>query len=331
MMQVSAKQKAVGKKGEMILRNATIAVLLAAGCAGVPAQGEAPTDILINGSRIFPESITSDENGNIYNSSNSGTIYRTLPGETSAEPWIVPDEHNGLLSTFGVLADDNRGLLWVCSNPPFGGPPRPGAKSTLKAFDLETGALSGSYDFPGEGPFTCNDITVGRFSATYASDTSGGRIFKLEPGANELALFAADPTLVGIDGLAFGGDGELYINNVRANTMQRVEINGGSFGGLTTLTLSEPISGPDGLRRFSGNRFLQAEGSGNRVTWVDIEGDNATITPVKTGLESSPGVTFVGKIGYATEGKIAYLFNPALRDQDPDPFHIRAFPLPEAP
>jgi sugar lactone lactonase YvrE len=316
-----------GEEETMKSRSVMIAAIFAAGCASVPALGEAPADIAINGSRVFPESITSDEAGNIYNSSNNGTIYRAVAGSTTAEPWILPSAENGLLSAFGVLADDNRDLLWVCSNPPFGGPPQPGAKSTLKAFDLESGSLSASYDFPGQGPFTCNDITVGRFGATYVADTSGGRIFVLEPGANELKLFAADPVMVGIDGLAFGGDGELYINNVRANSMHRVEILGGAFGGLTQLTLSEPISGPDGLRLYSGNRFLQAEGSGNRVTWVDIEGDTATITPVKTGLESSPGVTFVGTVGYATEGKISYLFDPAKREQNPDPFIIRAFSL----
>ena len=52
------------------------------------------------------------------------------------------------------------------------------------------------------------------------------------------------------------------------------------------------------------------------------------ITPVKTGLESSPGVTRVGQVGYATEGKINYLFDPNLRGQDPGAFTIRAFPLP---
>ena len=95
------------------------------------------------------------------------------------------------------------------------------------------------------------------------------------------------------------------------------------------LTLSEPVSGPDALRPLSGNRFLQAEGTGNRVTYVDIDGDRAVITPIKTGLDSSPGVTHVGKTGYATEGKINYLFDPALRDKNPDPFLIRSFPLPD--
>jgi sugar lactone lactonase YvrE len=305
---------------------AAAALALLAGCATVPAAS--PGDIRINGSRVHPESITADAAGNIYVGSVPGTVYRALAGSLTAEPWIAPSAQNGLTSLFGVLADDARGLLWVCNNPPFGGPPQPGARSSLRAFDLASGALSAAYDFPGEGPAICNDIAVGADGTTYATDTSGGRIFALAPGANALTLFATDPELVGIDGIAFSGDGTMYINNVRANTVQRVDRSGGAYAGLTTLALSEPVSGPDALRPVSGNRFLQAEGSGNRVTYVDIEGDRAIITPIKTGLDSSPGVTHFGGIGYATEGKINYLFDPALRDQDPDPFIIRAFPLP---
>lgn len=307
----------------------SVAVMLACLGGAAAAQSATPADIPINGSRVFPESITSDAAGNIYVGSTGGTIYRAVAGGTSAEPWVAPSAQNGLTSLFGVLADDARGLLWVCNNPPFGGPPQPDAKSSLKAFDLKTGQLSASYDLPGEGPFACNDIAVSADGTTFATETAGGRIFALAPRANELTLFAQDAALVGIDGIAFAEDGTMYINNVRQHTVQRVDRNGGgAYAGLTTLTLSQPINGPDGLRPVSGNRFLQAEGPGNRVTYVDIDGDKATITPVKTGLESSPGVTRIGQVGYATEGKISYLFDPALRDKSPDPFVIRAFPLP---
>jgi sugar lactone lactonase YvrE len=309
------------------LASLAIGAWLALACTA-PAHAADPADITINGSRVHPESITSDAAGNIYVGSIDGTIYRAPAGATSAEPWIKPTGQNGLTSLFGVLAEDARGLLWVCNNPPFGGPPQPGAKSGLKLFDLATGNYNANYDFPGEGPFACNDIAVEPDGTVYATDTAGGRIFVLAPDANALTLFASDPALVGIDGIAFAENGTMYINNVRANSMQRVDRDGRDFAGLTTLTLSEPISGPDGLRPVSGNRFLQAEGSGNRVTYVDISGDTATITPIRTGLESSPGVTRVGSTGYATEGKIGYLFDPALRDKDPDPFIIRAFPLP---
>jgi sugar lactone lactonase YvrE len=295
-------------------------------CAGSAAVAQA--DIPINGSRVHPESITSDAAGNIYTGSTSGTIYRVTPGGTTAEPWIAPSAANGLTSLLGVLADDKRGLLWVCNNPPFGAPPQPGAKSSLKALDLKTGALKASYDFPTDGPVICNDIAVGALGTTFATDTTGGRIFALAPDGKELTVFAKDASLVGIDGIAFAQDGTMVINNVRQNTMQRVNRNGYDFAGLTTLTLSQPLNGPDGLRPVSGNRFLQAEGPGGRVAYIDIVGDNATVTPVKTGLESSPAVTRVGTIGYATEGKINYLFDPALRDKDPGAFVIRAFALP---
>jgi sugar lactone lactonase YvrE len=305
---------------------AAAALLTLAACATV--GGSAPADIRINGSRVHPESITADARGNIYTGSVGGTVYRALAGSATAEPWIVPSAQNGLTSLFGVLADDEHSLLWVCNNPAFGAPPPPGAKSGLRAFDLNTGLLSAVFDFPGAGPFACNDIAIGPDGSTFATDTAGGRIFVLAPNANELALFAADPALVGIDGIAFAGDGTMYINNVRQHTVQRVNRSGGAYAGLTTLTLSQPVNGPDALRPLGGNRFLQAEGPGNRVTYVDIDGDRATITPVKTGLDSSPGVTHVGGTGYATEGKIAFLFDPDLRGQDPGPFMIRAFPLP---
>jgi len=308
------------------MRGLGLSIAAALTCLGGAAAAQ--SDIPINGSRVFPESLSADAAGNIYVGSTGGTIYRAIFGSRSAEPWITPSAENGLTSLFGVLADDGRGLLWVCNNPAFGGPPQPGAKSALKAFDLHTGAFKASFDLPGEGPFACNDIAVGRLGTTFVTETAGGRIFALAPDGKELTLFAKDPELVGVDGIAFAQDGTMYVNNVRKNTLLRVNRNGYDFAGLTALTLSQPINGPDGLRPVSGNRFLQAEGPAGRVTYVEIAGDSATIIPVRSGLESSPGVTRIGSIGYATEGKISYLFNPALRDKNPDPFIIRAFPLP---
>ena len=315
---------------------ALAATALLAGCGDQADEAEGaaePQDIRIDGTRVHPESITSDSAGNIYVSSIGGTIYRAEAGSDVASPWIVPDEANGISSLFGVLADDAHGLFWTCSNAnsfaPGEGPPAP---SAVKAFDLATGQFKASYEFPGDGPAACNDITIAEDGTAYATDTAGGRVFELAPGADALTLFASGEDLVGVDGIALSADGTMYINNVRSNLVQRVErAEDGSYAGLTALTLSEPVSGPDGLRLVEGNRFLQAEGPAGRVTYVDIDGDQAIITPIRTGLESSPGVTHVGQVGYATEGKIAYLMDPELQDQDPGDFMIRAFNLPEEP
>ena len=305
----------------------SVAIAALMGCSALPAPAHA--DIPMEGSRIHPESITSDAAGNIYTGSTGGTIYRVVPGGDKAVPWIAPSAENGLMSVFGVFADNRTGTLWVCNNPPFGaGPPQPGVRPSVKAFDLGTGVLKATHVFPGEGAAICNDIAVGPRGMVFATDTSGGKIFTLAPGGTALEVLVADSELVGIDGIAVTQDATIIINNVRKNTMQRVNRNGTAFASLTTLTLSEPVSGPDGLRWVSGNRFLQAEGTAGRVTYVDITGDEAKITPVKTGLESSPAVTWVGTTGYATEGKINYLFDPNLRDKDPGQFTIRSFPLP---
>ncbi|HYD23638.1 MAG TPA: hypothetical protein VEB68_02500 [Croceibacterium sp.] len=301
--------------------------LLAALCAALASctTGEAhsPTSIGIAGARVFPESITSDNLGTIYVGSNPGTIYRARSGDSEAVPWIVPDAENGLQSVFGVLADDPRGLLWVCSNP---GPGASGA-ATLKAFELTSGRLHSGYPFPGTARALCNDIAIAPDGTVHATDTIGGRIVTLAPGASTLAEFAASAELRGIDGIAFADDGTLYVNNVQQNLLQRVERAEGRFGGLTTIATSLPLSGPDGLRAIGGNRFLQAEGPGGRVSLVTIADDRAVMLPLATGLDYPASMTLVGRTVYVPEGKIGYLFDAAKRDADPGPFTIHAVAL----
>jgi hypothetical protein len=298
-----------------------VALVAAAGARQPPAN------VTIDGSRVYPESLTADAAGNLYNGSNGGTIYRALKGAKTAEPWIVPDAYNGLRSLFGVFADDAHGLLWACDNPNLF--KRETGTSTLGAFSLKTGQLSAKYDFPTDGPAACNDIAMAKDGMLWVSETSGGRIFVLRPHANELELYAKSPDLVGIDGIAIAGDGAVYINNVRKQLFQRVERKAdGSFDRLTTLTTSSPLNGPDGLRALGGNRFIQGEGPGGRVALVDVAGDTATITPIATGLDGPVGVTVIGHTAYAVEGKIGYLLDPKLKDQTPDPFLIHALAWP---
>jgi len=287
-----------------------------------------PANVTIDGSRVYPESLTADAAGNLYNGSNNGTIYRAPKGAKTAEPWIVPDAQNGLRSLFGVFADDKRGLLWACDNPNLC--KRETGTSTLRGFDLNTGKLAAKYDFPADGPAACNDIAVAKDGTLWISETTGGQVFLLRPGAEALELYAKSADLVGIDGIAIAGDGAIYINNVRKQLFQRIERNAdGSFDRLTTLATSLPLDGPDGLRALGGNRFLQGEGPGGRVALIDVHGASATVTPVASGLDGPVGVAAVGRTAYAIEGKIGYLLDPKLKDKSPDPFIIRAFRLPK--
>lgn len=317
---------------------AMLAIGLAAGLVSIagpnPAAAEAPpAAIAIEGSRVFPESIGADAAGNVYASSLDGTIYRATPGSDKAIAWIKPDETNKLLWSLGVLADDRSNTLWVCTAPAgFLNPPRNGDSAAV-AFDLKTGAFKARYVLPAStgakaAGATCNDIAVEGTGKVYLTDISGGRLFSIAPGAKQVTLEAADPLLVGVEAPAFAGDGTLYLNNTRQNTLLRVNRTAeGAFKGLTKLTTSIPLDGPDGMRPYKGNQLLQAETGGNgRADLITIDGDDAKIDVIAEGTGSA-GIMHIGNVAYTAEGKIGYLFDPKLKDQDPGPFTIVPHPI----
>jgi hypothetical protein len=314
------------------------------GAAGVPVAAGAgksaaaaattrslarPADVTIEDTAVYPESITSTSDGTLINGSVKGIVYRALRTQTSATPWIRSTPENGMLSVLGVLADERAGTLWLCSAPmPVpGAPPAAGKPSALMTFDLRTGQPKASYPFPPPAS-ACNDIAVDSNGTAFATDTPNGRIFRLAKNAKTLELFAQDDKLKGIDGIVFGGDGTLYVNIVSRGALVRVDRKPDrGFAGLTELTLSEPVKGPDGFRLIAGNRFLLAEGNGGRIDEITIRGNDAQVRVLRDGLNSPPGVTAVGNTAYAVEGKIGYLVDPKLRGQDPGVFKIHAIPL----
>lgn len=302
--------------------------VLLANCA-VAASHRPAVDVIIDDTAVYPESITSMSDGTLINGSVKGIVYRAKGAELKATPWIRSTPENGMLSVLGVLADERAKTLWLCSAamPVAGAPPAAGKASSLKAFDLHSGKPKASYPFPAPAS-ACNDVAIDKDGTAYATDTPNGRIFKLVKGAKSLELFAQDDKLKGIDGIAFGGDGILYVNIVSRGALVRIDRKvDKSFAGLTELSLSEPVKGPDGFRPISGNRFLLAEGTGGRIDEVTIDGDKAQIKVLREGMTSPPGVTLVGTTAYAVEGKIGYLMDPKLRGQDPGVFKAYAIPL----
>ena len=317
-------------KRPAIRLGAVLSVALLASCSATSTRTGAPAvDVTIDDTGVYPESVTSTNDGTLINGSVKGVVYRALRKQTSATPWIRSTPENGMLSVLGVLADERSGTLWLCSSamPVPGAPAAAGKPSSLMTFDLRTGQPKASYPFPAPAS-ACNDIAIDSDGAAFATDTPNGRIFRLAKGAKALELFAQDDKLKGIDGIVFGGDGTLYVNIVSRGALVRIDRKADrSFAGLTELTLSQAVKGPDGFRLISGNRFLLAEGTAGRVDEVTIRGVNAEIKVLREGLNSPPGVTSVGNTAYAIEGKIGFLMDPKLKGQDPGAFTIHAIPL----
>jgi len=291
------------------------------------AYAAQPTEIVLPGKGIFPESITSTSDGTlIVGSLGHGNVSRIAPGKTTAEEWIKPGT-GGLNGVLGVFADEKGKNLWVCSN----NLENKGEATSVKAFDLKTGALKGTYPFPGDGPL-CNDIATAADGTAYVTDTRQGSILMLKPGSKSLEVVAKDPLLAGADGLAFGDKTILYVNSVSAGKLLRLDLGpDGKSKGVIELKLSRPIDRPDGMRAIGKNRLLLAENSG-KMSIVTFEGpgmQNAVIKTIKEGLESTPGVTATRGMAWIVEGKLNYRNDPALKDKDPGTFKMFAVPLPK--
>jgi len=270
-----------------------VATLLIIGTGA--AQGR--PDIEINDTMVSPESITSSRDGTLFfGSTAKGTIYRAAPGAARAEAWIQPGD-TGLINTLGVFADDRANTLWVCSSATGGrgGAPVTGT-TTLRSYDLKTAAAKGVYPFPGGG--LCNDMAVAQDGTTYVTDTTGGRILRLKPGATALDVWVTDPQLAIVDGIALLADGSVYVNTFITGRLLRVPVGkDGAAGPVVQLETSRPLVRPDGLRSVGPNRMLQAEGEG-RVEEVTITGNRAEIRVLKEGLTGATAVTLVGDTAY---------------------------------
>ena len=281
-------------------------------------------EITLPGTRVFPESITSTANGTlIVGSLGHGNVSRIAPGKTTAEEWIKPGT-GGLNQVLGVYADEKGKTLWVCSN----NLDKNGEATSVKAFDLTTGTLTGTYPLPGADAL-CNDIAVAADGTAYVSDTRQASILLLKRGSKDLELAAKDPLLGGADGLAFGDKTILYVNCITTGKLLRLDLGpDGKSKGVIDLKLSRPLERPDGMRAIGKNRLLLAENSG-KMDIVTFDGQNALIKTIKEGLESTPGVTATRGMAWIVEGKLNYRNDPKFKDQDPGLFKMYAVPLPK--
>lgn len=289
--------------------------------AGSSLAAAVPTDIAINGTMVFPESLTSTSDGTIYiGGQSSNTVYRATAGSATATPWIEPGT-GGMRSVFGVLADERTKTLWVCS---VDRSTKVREHTSLMAFDLKTGAHKATYAYPGGG--TCNDVTIATSGAAYATDTLNGRILRLARGGSAFTEVVKDPQLVGADGIVFGPDGKLYVNTYGTGLLFRINLSGDELTGtLTLITPSQPLVQPDGMR-LSPKGLFMAEGQGN-LDRVDIKGDKASIEVLHSGYMVPSGVTVVGNTAWVIETKFNYQRDPDLKGKDPGVFHAYAVPL----
>jgi streptogramin lyase len=310
------------------LGTAGLALMLAVASGGIARAQTAPVSVP---DKSYPESVTSTSDGTLYAGSfNRGGVVKAASGG-KAEQFIKPCAGDSR-STLGVLADEKGGMLYVCSNDLSGlGVAGPGdAKgAALKLFDLKSGVLKGSFALK-DSKSLCNDIAIGSDGTAYVTDSFTPNVYSLKPGGSALEVFATDPALtpakdgVGLDGIAFGSDGNLYVTTYIPAALFKIAVKDGKAGAVTALKPSRPLDHADAMRTF-GDSLLLIEGNG-KLDKVTVKGDEAQIETIKDGFVEPVSVTQVGNTAWVAEGKLSYIIGDN-KEKDPGAFAIEPVAL----
>ena len=267
------------------------------------AQAPFAAEVLINDAKSQPESLTVAPGGVlIVGSASSPFVYKVRPGSTTAEKFIDVSSEGPGTFFLGMLADASTNTLWTCQLTPVPNTAPSQRHTALRSFDLATGTPKIRWNLPGDSN-VCNDFVIGPDKALYITDTIPGRIFRLPAGASTAELYLEHATLRGVDGITFL-DGTLYVNNVIFNKLYRIPVDtSGKPGAPVDIWVDQPIKGPDGMRAANG-KLLLAENASGKITALIVNGDKASVTLIKDGLDTPTGVEPAGDtIWIAERGK----------------------------
>jgi sugar lactone lactonase YvrE len=317
------------------LTQAALAGALFSSAFWMTAAQAQPLFIALPGQRAFPESITSARDGTLFvGRLGDGGIVRADPQTGAAALFVAPGAA-GSRSITGVFADDASGTLWACSNDlsALGGTSEGSDRgAALKAFELRTGAAMRSVPLPEPHPF-CNDIAVDADGAVYVTDSANPTVLRLPAGATKFQIFATNPQFAppqpnsaGLDGIAFGGDGALYVTTYAAGGFFRIAVQKGQAGRVIRLQ-GRPLGLPDGLRSLGRKSFLLVEGVGT-LDRIEVDGEGFRATHLRAGFRTPTAVTRVGSVAWVSEGQMPLFFDPTRKGESPAlPFRIYAVPL----
>ncbi len=264
------------------------------------AQAASADEILIADGKAQPESLTMAGGILFVGSAVTPFVYKVRPGSATSEKFVDASAEGAGTFFYGMLANAATNTLWTCQLTPVPDTTPVKRHTAVRGFDLSTGAQKVRWDLPGENS-TCNDFSVGPDKALYISDTSNSKIYKLPAGSSTAELFLEDPaTLRGIDGITFL-NGTLYVNNVISSKIYRIPMSAaGKAGQPVEIQLDQPIKGPDGMRAGNG-KLLVAENGNGRISVITVNGDTATVTVIKEGLQTPTAVEPAGDTIWITE------------------------------
>ncbi|MEY4547445.1 MAG: hypothetical protein RL685_3640 [Pseudomonadota bacterium] len=266
---------------------------------GVPLPGSAETAVksIALPADFFPEGITVNSSGRMYvGSVANGGIYTVNPGAEEATEFVPPDTL-AKPAVLGMAVSGDNGLLWVCNNDVAASP----VVSDIVGIGAGDRQVKATHPLLASsvGAF-CNDIVIAPNGTLWATESFGGRIFRIPPGellsntpatawlqATELAS-SNGPTAgeFGVNGIALVANKLFLVNSSRGQLLSiDPTLAQPSSADLKVVLLSEAgtpgklLVTPDGITPVVGtndllvveNGFLDAGGGGKRLARISLD------------------------------------------------------------
>lgn len=180
----------------------------------VPTVAGAPVAFRLAERDLIPEGIAHDPKRKEFfvSSIHKRKIVR-VRADGKVSDFIAPAT-GGIGGVLGMRVDPKRDALWAAANPGEGSEPaEPAAPRAIYQFALKDGKLVASYPAPEDGkPHLLNDVAIGGDGAVYVTDSEGGGVFRLKPGAAALDALVPAGSMVYPNGIvADAGGRALYV------------------------------------------------------------------------------------------------------------------------
>lgn len=222
----------------------------------------------------------------------SGVLARTVRLIARQGPldWLRPGRFAPLGDLFGMAADRKRDRLWIAETFGAGLPGQSGPDRTgLLEVELGSGRVLGRHTAPPEAARrTIGDVTLAADGSVYASDSTGGALYRLRPGHRDLELFAATG-LKSPQGMVVSGRGAALIVADYASGLHWVDLTTGAHTPLDGE--GARLRGIDGLVR-DGSSLIATQNGGtpNRILRLHLSADERTVESVEMLVQGPEGL-----------------------------------------
>lgn len=291
--------------------------VLAAGAA-LASHLAFAADIGFDAKQTYPESVTWSARQQVFmvSSVRHGTVGKVTPdGRYSV---FIRDPR--LVSTLGVLVDDQRNTVWVINADPGAGERTQdathGKLAAVATYDATTGAPRAYYDLSNlePGAHLANDLALDAQGNAYVTDSFAPLVYRIDTRGHA-TVFARDARFktgdgFNLNGIAVHRDGYLLIGNYNSGELFRVDIDDPTR--IEAVRLPEPLKGADGFDLIDDRHLVVAQNAGadRAVELTSTDGwHTATIVRTLKSEHSMPtaAVKANGKV-YVLNSRIDNLF-----------------------